>query len=524
MMEHTPQEFWPVLLARETGGHAQAHGANHDTSLDGMTTQTCLTKICLEVLSERFETEHADMPRLSRTQQTAASLLQAVVLRSTSTANIEAGLQSQIFNALSRSIGKANHPLQVFLINLVSVWLKRRLSDSTRNSNASHPRMSSGDHSRQKNLSSDRVDQDEPPALPAVPPPLLFDCLLEGLASAGSQPVLSHWIRFLDTCLPFYLSNIFQILMPLSDQFVKILESMFKDLEQSFNRPDVQSTATKEPVNMFIEMLNGFENVLAQAHDRLSETEISHANFKTPEQPQGFFNKFGSGVFPSDAHRSRSTTANNRLTVLLCFKDAVKLCVRVWSWGADGSENASRHPEFSSSFSHTSHRLKNRARRLLEHVFAAESLECLETLIDSWSGPPKAHNAGVPSSVTLNLLHVLDGFRPRNTVPAIFNALYSRTNPSALDPDRKSTLTSELSDVEIAQFLVHYTRSLEDDAMDEIWTDCITFLKDVLANPLPHRQVLPQLLEFTALLGIKVDNTNFGESRRRRRELAVSIV
>ena len=63
---------------------------------------------------------------------------------------------------------------------------------------------------------------------------------------------------------------------------------------------------------------------------------------------------------------------------------------------------------------------------------------------------------------------------------------------------------------------------MEDDALDEIWTDCMTFLKDVLGNPLPHRQTLPLLLEFTAILGEKIDNTNFGEQRKMRRDIGVS--
>jgi len=87
-----------------------------------------------------------------------------------------------------------------------------------------------------------------------------------------------------------------------------------------------------------------------------------------------------------------------------------------------------------------------------------------------------------------------------------------------------STLTSDLADTDLVAFLVEYTRSLEDDTMDEIWTDCMTFLRDVLANPLPHRQVLPALLEFTTLLAEKVENTNFGEERKMRRELGVSTV
>lgn len=80
-------------------------------------------------------------------------------------------------------------------------------------------------------------------------------------------------------------------------------------------------------------------------------------------------------------------------------------------------------------------------------------------------------------------------------------------------------MTIALQDTDLVIFLVDYARSLEDDAMDEIWQDCIIFLKDLLGNPFPHRQTLPSLLEFAAILGEKVDNTNFGEQRKMRREL-----
>ncbi|KAL8654211.1 MAG: hypothetical protein Q9210_001657 [Variospora velana] len=507
VIEHTSVEIWPAVFAEE----------NHNNAV---TTQMCLTKICLWVVGDEVVTQHVSSPRLSRLQQTAVSVLQEVLLRSESLANIEGEIESPIFIALLRSMRKANHPLQVSLLSLTTVWLRRHLGETTHTLSASHRRTHSGDHGSQKNPLQDRLDVEEAVLQPAAPPPLLLDCLLESLASAGSQPVLGHWIAFLGTCLPFYMSNIFQILMPLSDGLIKAVEVSLNDLQMSFRSQNVQYTAAEEPINAIVELLNGIEHVLAQAHDRLSERATDHVNIKTPEQPQGFFNHMVSGVFTPDAYKSRSATANNRLTVLLCFKDAVRLCVRIWSWGAGVSDNSSAEHTLSGSFKQVSLRLKNRARRILEHIFAAESLECLETLIDSWRGLEEAGKSEVSSAMILNLLHVLDGSRPRNTIPAIFNALYSRTNPGALDADRKSTLTSELSDSEIAWFLVQYTRSLEDDAMDEIWADCITFLKDVLGNPLPHRQTLPRLLEFTALLGIKVDNTKFGENRKRRRELA----
>jgi len=165
--------------------------------------------------------------------------------------------------------------------------------------------------------------------------------------------------------------------------------------------------------------------------------------------------------------------------------------------------------------------MRNRARRILEHLFAAEALECLETLAVLWTHAAKDD---IQEAAIMGLLNVLNGSKPKYTIPAIFNAVYSRTDPNALDANRMSTLTSDLSDTDLVAFLVEYTKSLEDDAMDEIWQDCTLFLRDVLANPLPHRQILPTLLEFTAVIGQKVDNTNFGEQRKMRRELAVCMI
>jgi hypothetical protein len=165
--------------------------------------------------------------------------------------------------------------------------------------------------------------------------------------------------------------------------------------------------------------------------------------------------------------------------------------------------------------------MRNRSRRILEHLFTAEALECLETLIELWS-KSAASEQGVATQI-FNLLHTLDGARPKITIPALFNAIYSRTNPAALEPSRKSTMTSTIAGTELAAFLVTYARSLDDDVLDEIWTDCTTFLKDVLANPFPHRQILPRLVEFAAILGAKMENTTFGDDRRMRKDLGVCL-
>lgn len=374
-------------------------------------------------------------------------------------------------------------------------------------------------HPRRLSQQTDRGDR-----LPVLSPPLppsLVQCLQAGVSAASSRPVLDSWISFLIECLPLYSDSIFQILIPLVETFCFQIEQTFNTLRQTFNESGDAAVGLATPESTLISLLNGLEHVLARGHDRLLQDELKSPVVKNTEQPQGFFGNMVSGVFASETPQSRSSNANNRLTVLLSFQDAVRICFKIWSWGSRGSFVADA--ESVASFNYTSLRMRNRARRLLEHLFAAEALECLETVIEVWQNSSRAHESASETSIVLNLLHVLDGSRPKHTIPAIFNAIYSRTNPSALDPSRKSTLTSSLNDTDLVVFLVEYAKSLEDDAMDEIWADCMIFLKDLLTNPFPHRQTLPSLLEFAAILGEKVDNTNFGEQRRMRRELGVSL-
>lgn len=431
-------------------------------------------------------------------------------------------LENVFLDRLWKSIGSADSYVQVLLLDVVYDTLKLRdampidppLTPST------DKRTGSIDPSRASRASLSMTDL-RPAFNP--PPPQLLKCLQAALSSPSSRPVLDSWIPFLAECVPFYSTSIFQVLIPLVETLCKQIGSTFVNLRDTFHSGsspmvDTSSPAVEvaSPESTLIYLLNGLEQVLARGHDALLAEEAHAQLIKNPDQPQSLFGSI-SGVFQSDGHYSRSATANDRLTVHLAFQDATRMCYKIWSWGL-GEEATQQDVSSLASFSHTSLRMRNRARRLLEHLFTAENLECLETVIDIWK------NSVTPSSRSevFNLLSALDASRPRHSIPALFNSIYSRTNPGALEPSRKSTMTIALEDADLVVFLVEYTRSLDDDAMDEIWQDCMVFLKDLLSNPFPHRQNLPGLLEFAAILGEKVDNTNFGEQRKMRRELGVS--
>ncbi|KAH8676625.1 Dopey, N-terminal-domain-containing protein [Tricladium varicosporioides] len=477
--------------------------------------------VCLRAISGVCDQDAVDLfPRASKFHRVALTTLHQILLSPYSLQLADLQLEHFLIDRLSQSLDGSDPFIQVLLLDVVYDSLKIRMESRAAVSAPAplieHKRPAAQETTQGPRLSltTDRGDHQVSQRIPP-PPAALISCLQGAFAAPSSRSVLDSWVSFLTECLPFYSDAIFQIIIPLVETLCAQVEQTFKSLQTTFKEAELPHSGTMAPETTLISLLNALEHVLARGHDRLINDEQKAPVVKSPDQPQGFFGNMVSNVFTSEAPQARSATANNRLTVLLSFQDAVRICFLIWSWG--GQDGTYQDSDSSASFNYTSLRMRNRARRLLEHLFAAEALECLETVVEIWQKSSK--DLDLRLKVVFNLLHVLDGSRPKHTIPAIFDAIYSRTNPSALDPARKSTLTSSLSDTDLVTFLVEYARSLEDDAMDEIWMDCMTFLKDLLTNPFPHRQTLPSLLEFAAILGEKVDNTNFGEQRKMRRDL-----
>jgi hypothetical protein len=478
-------------------------------SLQEWVVRTCLTTMAVSVKGEESLTK----PHVSELHRLSVSIICQAYQSPVATPLREMELEVPLMERLAT----AEPSLQSLLLEATLSALKLRLTRPQQEQSAELKVPAQPSHRSRLSLVLNRDSEDNEP-VPIPPPAQLIDCLKNGFSSPTSRLVLDDWVQFLIEVLPLFADTIFQNLLPLVDCFCKQINMCFEQLRMTFAKREAASDMS--PESTLISLINGLEQILAKAHDRLTIQETKASANKSPEQPQGFFSNVVSGVFTSEQTQTRTPTANSRLTVLLCFQDTVRICFAIWSWGGYGHKQGQQDLTSAASFGFTSLRMRNRARRILEHLFAAEALECLETLAVLWTKATVDDDQG---TAVMGLLNVLNGSKPKHTIPAIFNAVYSRTDPSALDPNRISTLTSDLSDVDLVAFLVEYTKSLEDDAMDEIWQDCMLFLRDVLANPLPHRQILPTLLEFTAVIGQKVDNTNFGEQRKMRRELAVSL-
>ncbi|KAH8153786.1 uncharacterized protein LAJ45_01553 [Morchella importuna] len=460
---------------------------------EDMPLQTFFVKVAIRAIDGDANDRDGNQS-VSRLHRTALKVLHRLLLSVYAKPLAELELENILTARLISAIETKDTFVQVSLLDVLFAALKLSLMRPT--SQLGQLKMHSGSIKGSRSAASIQdPEKANPPPPQAKPPQQLVRCLVGGFSSLSGRPVLDSWINFLTECLPLLENVIFQILIPLVECLCEQIRQTFEALKQVFKEAEHRGVApkTRSPEGTLVALLNGLEQILAAAHDKLLTEEIKVAGPKSPDAQTtgGFFGNMVSGVFAVESPQNRSAAANNRLTVLLCFQDTVKSCYAIWSWGdansGAGESEAILDSGSRESWLYTSVRMRGRARRILEHLFAAETLECLETLIELW---PAKDSVGIDTgnkkmASIFKLINVLDGSRPKHTIPAIFNAIYSRTNPGALDPNRKSTLTAELSDLEVVVFLVEYARSLEDDAMDEIWADCMVFLRDVLTNPFP---------------------------------------
>ncbi|PIG89158.1 protein dopey [Aspergillus arachidicola] len=489
-----PHNGWVALLTQVSAQGDRHHDA--PASEDNTGTQTLHSSIfhaILRIVSGPKTTAQTSFDEV-KLQQTSLLVMRQLLLGPGAEEVAESGIDSLLVERLSAALDDGGSVVvQGALIDTLLAALKVRFAQAYLPQpppRPKHQRASSRERLTSPSILSFTSDKAEKaPPIPTMPQPpqQLLECLLKGISSPNSRGTVEKWTMLLCEVLPLYSGSIFQIILMLVDCFCKEIQIAYTNLQLSFKHTKGWPEDRSEHAT--IALLTGLETCIATAHERLLVDEANVPAVKSPDQPQGFFGNMVSGV--------------------CCAPVLFYL-----AWGAVERSTLPQDAESLASFQYTSVRMRNRSRRILEHLFTAEALECLETLVEMWT-KTDSHT----SSLIFSLLHTLDGSRPKITIPAVFNAIYTRTNPSALDPSRKSTLSSTLTENELAGFLVTYARSLDDDVLDEIWTDCTTFLRDVLSNPFPHRQILPRLVEFAAILGAKLENTSFGEDRRMRKEL-----
>ena len=197
---------------------------------------------------------------------------------------------------------------QAALLDVVLAALKLRLARNIPQAVMTHARTASRETTLTSRLSfsTDPAEKTQGSQGPTNPPPQLLKCLQRAFSSTSSRPILDSWSAFLANCLPLYSETIFQVLIPLVESLCVQISETFEDLKSTFGIAPTHIDIA--PETSLIALLNGLEQVLATAHDRLIMDEMQVASVKTPEQAQGFFGNMVSGVFATDGPETRKAT------------------------------------------------------------------------------------------------------------------------------------------------------------------------------------------------------------------------
>ncbi|CDK24115.1 unnamed protein product [Kuraishia capsulata CBS 1993] len=385
-----------------------------------------------------------------------------------------------------------------------------------------------------------------------------LDFLLLGISNSKSAIVVDAWMRLLSVSLKLHKSVVFSILPEVTGCICSKIEDLFLRFKETCSTTIVTNGEELLDGNLyesFSFLMGGLQQLLIISYDYMKEIDSSSSagvgSRLTGES--GFFGTVMQGVFQVEAPSHRDAVLTRKLTVLNAFKSATVMSYRIWLWADQNSKVTGLQPvnsgstlnvfkqvsrmgsftghyklpssskettdgflKFDKSLSYTAGKLKFRTKKLLEMLYRLETLESLETLIEAQNN--QFCSLGTPYTI-FKIIHVLDGGRPQNTLPHLFNSLITRVNPTAIDVGSRSSLNNDLTERMISAFIVQYAESLGNDTIEDIWPQVTQFLKDVQSNSAIFKHLYPDLLRFVCILGLKLGQTRFGEQKRVRREL-----
>lgn len=339
--------------------------------------------------------------------------------------------------------------------------------------------------------------------------PLLVRFLIQGITKAQSSILLESWFHLLTRSLYLFSNSVFSVILTLNDAVINKIEYYFKKLsnfEQFTSLEDVESS--------FDILTSGLEDLLSISHSYLLTSRFKSSNEKANAGvvgENGFFGNVIQGVFQIESPAIRTTEQNKLYSILLSFQDAVKVAFSIWKW-ADGKPQRPKDsvPTSERSLIFLSHKLKFRAKKLLESLMDLERQEVVETLVHIDQTSPEV----------IKILHVLDGGRSQVTVPHLLNSITTRAYPLLLEEKNRSSLNIPISIRQLTKFLLVYVESIDNDTITDIWDYVVQFIRDVVAHPAYFKAILPELLKVIMTLSLKLGASKSGGQRKNKRELS----
>lgn len=331
------------------------------------------------------------------------------------------------------------------------------------------------------------------------------DYLVTSLSSMNTPLIITSYVKILSESIVYFGESIFHVILPLTASIVQCISRLFT-LEKT-------NGGYYQPIALLLE---GLENLLQVSHGYLG-LDGRDGNQSIGGQRNDFLQSVVSNVFYTENPEDSAKSQGERDVVLQSFKQVTLCCTDIWSWAHNASDKSDATKK-----DYSSYKFKFRAKRLLETLYTLEPLETIENLVTA------------DSSDILTLIHVIDGNKPSLTIPYLFHGIVIRydrhstvkfsftsnkTNQTKSEKYEPSLL-HKLNGSTIVEFLIKYTNSLENSAIEEFYGDFIAFFKEVSLNYNLFKPIYLEIIDFVGIVGMKLSLSQIGEQKKYRKELS----
>ncbi|ODV82255.1 uncharacterized protein CANTADRAFT_4274 [Suhomyces tanzawaensis NRRL Y-17324] len=335
---------------------------------------------------------------------------------------------------------------------------------------------------------------------------LLIRFIIDGITHSKTSLLLESWLSLLTRSLYLFNESVFSVLFTLNDCIIKKIESYFYMLERQDKFDDLVDVEASTNT-----LISGLESLLSISHSFLLASSIKFNKDKANSNNEtGFFGSVIQGVFLIESPAIRTSEQNKLFSILLSFQDAVKVCFKLWQWADSKPAIIVQGQIGEKSQIYLAHKLKFRARKMLESLLDLEKQEVIETLV----------SVDGSMSSAIKLLNILDGGRSQITLPFLFDSIITRCYPPLLEESKRSTLNIPITEKDLSNFLVSYFESIDTDTISDIWDSTIQFLKNVLAHSNHFKAILPDCLKVVKVLSVKISSSGLREKSKSKRILS----
>lgn len=334
-----------------------------------------------------------------------------------------------------------------------------------------------------------------------------IDFMVTSISQIDSTLIITSYVKLLSESITYFGKSIFAILLPLITSVIQCIQRFFvleKKKGGQYQSVSLLIGSVEELINVSHSYLTGDEN---------------YSYFSGTANRNDFIQSVVSNVFYSETSENDGKMQGERDVVLQAFKQAIICSLDIWTWAHNFSNNAINKND-AVDINYDAYKYKFRSKKLLEAMFILEPLEVLENMIMVES-----------NHESITIIHVLDGNKPVLTIPYFFHGIVQRYNRGSVAKfsihknsqkgfRTDSSLLRKLSGQRLIEFLTSYSKSLENTAVEEFYSDFIIFFKEVALNHTLYKDIYFELIELINTISQKLRTTQFGEQRKCKKEIS----